>query len=201
MRTIRGRREGFRVSPLSEGDIQIVAQNVRDLFYPIEHCYLDIVRIIEHKLHILCPRFHLEIVQDSSLPGREAEFDPEEWTMRVCESIYAAACNQDGHCRGTLAHELGHFFLHRFQKPTFGREDTDETIPYYLNSEWQADTFARHLLVPKHLAMGMTTEAIMVSFEVSRKLASIVSGNRSVCASRKQENRESFLPGINWGLC
>ena len=202
MTMARGRKEGFYVDPLSERDIQMAAQNVRELFFPVEHCYLDVVQLIEHKIPTLYPRVHLEVVPDYSLPDREAEFDPVTFAIRVRESVYAAACNRDGHSRDTLAHELAHFFLHRFQNPTFGRTDSNGTIPYHCNSEWQADTFARHLLVPKHLAGNMTTEEIMVKFEVSRKVASIVSGNHSILKQApKQMQQEELLPGVNWNAC
>lgn len=198
MRT--GRRDGFRVIPMSDCDIRMAATNVRKLFCTVEHHLFDIVRVIELKMPKIYPRFHLEITSDSDLPDREAEFDPITWAMRIRESVYLAALEGDGHCRVTLAHELAHFFLHRFQRPTFGRSAENGQVPYCENSEWQADTFARHLLAPKHLAVGLSIAQIMVMFEVSRKLALIVSGKKEDGVKTIRNVEDNLLPGLNWNL-
>ena len=172
-------RDGFCVEPMSTHTIETAAFETRKFFYPDDgQKYLNVMDLIEHKLPQAFEGFHLDVVRPEDLPGREAEFNPIYFCIRISEPIYEAACNDDGHCRFTVAHELGHFFLHRDQIPAFGRPAKDGKIPAYKHSEWQADTFARNLLVPRKLASGMSVPEIQTVFEVSHEVACIVAGEQ-----------------------
>lgn len=174
MREKRYRNEGFCVLPKSKKDIRLHAEDIRRLFFPVEHKLLDVTRLVEHKLPDAFEGFRYEILPDELLPGREAEFSPFDFCIRIRESVYVGSCNGNGHCRFTLAHELGHFFMHRNQPMAFGRSAANDYIPLYRNSEWQADKFARCLLAPVRLAKGLSAAAIATVFEVSAEVAHIV---------------------------
>ena len=200
------RQDGFCVNPKSKSEICKYADVIRQLFFPVEHRVLDVVRLVEHEMPRAYENFRYEIVPDGELPDREAEFSPTEFCIRMRESIYMGACNHNGHCRFTLAHELGHFFMHRDQQLAFGRSAADGFVPYHRNSEWQADTFARALLAPVRLAKGMTADCIELMFEVSRSVAQIVHeevvkvfGEDIRGLTTSQSTPEGFLPGIDWG--
>lgn len=171
-------RDGFCVEPMTTQAIETAAFETRKFFYPDGQNLLDVMDLIEHKLPLAYQSFHLDVVRPEELPGREAEFNPTNFCIRIREPIYEAACNYDGHCRFTVAHELGHFFLHRDQTPAFGRPARDGKIPAYKHSEWQADTFARNLLAPRQLTNGMTVPEIKTVFEVSYEVACIVAGEQ-----------------------
>jgi Zn-dependent peptidase ImmA (M78 family) len=196
------RREGFCVDPLSEADIRAAAEKLRAVLYDGGHKYVDVIDLIERKMPILFENFRYEIVGNDELPDREAEFNPYEYCLRVREEVYEKAFAHDGHCRFTLAHELGHFFLHRNQTLAFARYSENGEIPPFRNSEWQADMFARHLLVPLGLARGMSVAAIAAVFEVSLEVAKIVrekvDEQFAVVAVSPQRVRQGFLPGLNW---
>lgn len=203
------RQEGFCVSPKSREEICSYAEGVRQLFFPGEQKALDIVRLVEQELPCAYEDFHYDIVPDGELPDREAEFVPVEYCIRIRESIYTRACDHDGHCRFTLAHELGHFFMHRKQYLAFARSAADGFVPLYRNSEWQADTFARSLLAPARLAQGMSEKGIAKAFEVSRSVARIVHeevaamyGVQSgpAIASPSGQADDGFLPGLDWSV-
>ena len=168
-------KEGFCVSGRSEFEIRNAAEQVRKLFTDgTDIRYLDIVRILEHKMPEAFPGFRYEIVSPSEMPDREAEMNPFEFCIRIQEPIYAGAMNGDGHCRFTIAHELGHFFLHRTQHLAFGKKAENGNIPTFKNSEWQADVFARNLLAPFSATRGMVALQIEILFGVSRKVADII---------------------------
>jgi len=71
--------------------------------------------------------------------------------------------DQEGRCRFTLAHEVGHWQLHRIyfeidplQRTIFDTKDSRPSIVCRRSSskepiEWQADVFASYLLMPTHL--------------------------------------------------
>lgn len=180
-------RSGFCVEPMSERKIQDAANIIRRLFYPVGHKYVDVIDLIERKLPFAFEGFNYEVVESNELPDREAEMNPYEYCIRMRTSVYEGACNHDGRSRFTIAHELGHFFLHRNQTLAFGRPAEDGLIPAFRHSEWQADTFARNLLAPLDLAKGLSVPAIAAVFEVSKEVATIV------C----RESAQKFAPFIN----
>ena len=124
--------------------------------------------------------------------------DPIGFCIRIQEPIYEKAIENDGHCRFTIAHELGHWFLHREQTLAFGRPDRGGTIPPYRHSEWQADVFARNFLAPWSLAKGMSAGQIEKVFEVSGEVAAIISGEPAVKEKRARVSLAAgpMLPGF-----
>ena len=196
------RREGFCVDPLSEAEIRAAAERLRTVLYDGGHKYVDIIDLVERKMPILFENFRFEVVAENELPDREAEFNPYEFCLRVREEVYEKAFARDGHCRFTIAHELGHFFLHRNQTLAFARYSENGEIPLFRNSEWQADVFARHLLVPLEMARDMTAASIAVVFEVSLEVAKIVREKAdeqfAIAPAFPQRTRQGLLPGLNW---
>lgn len=175
MRTCK--KEGFCVTQRTEKELRVSAEQLRKVLWDYTDIkYLDIVKVLEHKMPEAFNGFRYEIVEPYELPDREAEMNPCDFCIRIQEPIYRKAMNGDGHCRFTLAHELGHFFLHRTQTLAFGRKAINGNIPTWRNSEWQADTFARNFLAPYSMTRGMCAQEIEALFGVSRSVANIVAG-------------------------
>jgi Zn-dependent peptidase ImmA (M78 family) len=95
------------------------------------------------------PDSYVASVQKIDIPGFEgclrANKDGTRWLI-----AYSAAHGSPGRARFTLAHELGHFMLHRAFQPLF--ECTEKDL-YDWDSparvmEGEADTFASYLLMP-----------------------------------------------------
>lgn len=193
-------QEGFCVSPRKEVEIRNIAEQVRKLFYPYNHKYLDVIDFLERKMPLVFEYFRYEIVEPHELPDREAEMDPIGFCIRIQEPIYERAIANDGHCRFTIAHELGHWFLHREQTLAFGQPALNGDIPIYRHSEWQADVFARNFLAPWSLAKGMTARQIEMLFEVSPKVAAIISGEPDVKQKRPKASFSAgpMLPGFEF---
>lgn len=172
-------KSGFCVTPRKESELRTVAEKVRGVLS--DHAdikFFDIIKVLEHKMPEVCPAFRYEIVEPLELPDREAEMNPLELCIRIREDVYLKAMDGDGHCRFTVAHELGHFFLHRMQPLAFGRKAENGNIPTFQNSEWQADVFARNLLAPFSMTRGMVPNQIALLFGVSKEVANIIAGTQ-----------------------
>lgn len=79
---------------------------------------------------------------------------PPRMIVRLQEEAYRGVQRGDGRSRFTVAHELGHVFLHtglliRMKRiPHLKGALARGGHPAYLDSEWQANAFAGSLLVP-----------------------------------------------------
>ena len=70
----------------------------------------------------------------------------------------------------TIAHEIGHYFLHR---NGFSFARTERQVPAYSDPEWQANTFASFLLMPRAQTSFMSIEDIEYKCGVSHQAAEI----------------------------
>lgn len=98
------------------------------------------------------------------------ELDVVKKELRVDDSL--DPCDhpeKEGRCRFTLAHEVGHWQIHRpliiveREQPTLFGQSTVEPIVCRTTSrkdpiEWQADTFAGYLLMPKDMVLATWTD-------------------------------------------
>lgn len=134
-----------------------------------------IMEVLENVMPVLYPEFHLDIVEDCKLQGRMAETCPEQFEIRVKETVYQAACNGNAWARMVMAHELGHFMLHSSHNTMFTCMDRNSKIPPEMDPERQADIFAAELLMPMQLLKEAKYEGnlylIQKHFGVSRSAA------------------------------
>lgn len=133
--------------------------------------YFPIMRILENVLPLIYPEFHIEAVEDKELPGRMAETTPEQWVIRVRQSVYTAACNGVAWARMIMAHELGHFLFHNTQNTTFAYVEKGSRLPPDIDPERQADIFAAELLIPYHLIKDKNVFQVKKHFGVSQSAA------------------------------
>lgn len=75
--------------------------------------------------------------------------DVKENKIKIREDVYDNACNGNGRDLFTIAHEVGHLLLHSEQNIQQLARTNNEPIKPYENPEWQADTFAAELLMPR----------------------------------------------------
>lgn len=155
---------------LSRNKIENFTDNIRKQFN-CSDCYFDIVSFVEMVIPAMDPTFNYEYVSaDELVPGMYAYYDPNSNTMKILSSVYERACKDIGRDRFTIAHEVGHYFLHQ-EGYSFAR--TNFEIPAYCNPEWQANTFASALLIPKHQTKTMTIDEIKDKCKVSYQAAKI----------------------------
>ena len=151
--------------------------------------YFPIMRILENVLPLLYPEFHIEAVEDKDLPGRMAETTPEQWVIRVRQSVYVAACNGVAWARMIMAHELGHFLFHDAQNTTFAYVEKGCQLPPDVDPERQADIFAAELLIPYHLIKDKNVFQVKKHFGVSQSAAE--AQLRQAAKVRKRHDKKS----------
>ena len=165
-------RAGFTVPPLSKQKIAEAASLVRDRFRPLmgDNSYVPIDKVYE-MLHLVLPNFNFEVCEHSEMGGDHGQTFPEKRLIKLRSDVYDGMCSGSGRDRFTAAHELGHLFLH--SQAGFARA-ADNTTPAYMNSEWQADTFASHLLMDQQaLTQCKSVEEIRSRFGVSQAAARV----------------------------
>jgi Zn-dependent peptidase ImmA (M78 family) len=172
-------------SPRSGNSIDNIALGIVEKYQPemlINPQQFDAQRFLECELENLT-----EIAYDY----RELQFnvqgytDIEEMECVICSS-YVDDPMHERFLRSTIAHELGHCFLHvsefrrRKNLARFIHNDdtvtlkrlSEDNIPLYANPEWQAWRFAGALLIPKPsldlaLSRGATKEELCNIFGVN----------------------------------
>ena len=168
------------VPGLSRRQIRKLADHIRDLIEIPANKTFPIVTLLEmlsapiyedSPTQIGIPALELEIVEDEDLQGNYAEYRPANNTMVIRRSVYEGAYEGRGRDRFTLAHELGHFLLHGYPDYRFARNE--EHVPKYQDPEWQANTFASMLLIPRGEIFGMSVEEVAQRYQVSKSAAQI----------------------------
>ena len=168
------RKRGYKVSGRSTQKILKEAEQLRKSLIWSERKYFPIVSFLE----VLAEEniLNFEVCEDSEVANRgEAFYDPVEKKIIIPDSVYEAAYSGQGRARFTITHELGHFFLEH--SVVFGRND-DVVWKPYIDSEWQANTFAGFFLAPPSLiSLKSTAEQIAVDFGLSFEAAIIALNN------------------------
>lgn len=188
----------YRALPLSRREIVEEARKFRTAL-GLETCKaLPMVGILEHAMPLLFEGFNYIIVPESEMQGREAETYPLSNEIAIREDTYCRLCHDDPHARFTIGHEIGHYVLHTPEKISLAFEDEAARPPRPFESpEWQANVFAGELLAPARMVVGMTVEAIINQFKVSKVVAQ---KQANLAFSLNQFGhcglREPFLPGF-----
>lgn len=150
------RDRGYSVAPHSKRYISGVARTIRCAVGPFvdERGYLQLDRLLESMPEAL-PGFEFAVLESREMGGDHARTLPDNLQMQIRQDVYDGLCRGNGRDRFTVAHELGHLFLHSGM--SFARTWTPQQKVYY-NSEWQADTFASALLIDEQLLAECRSE-------------------------------------------
>ena len=118
----------FIANPMSRADIRDIANSIRNRFNITELKFplIEFVEFIMPKF--IDTQFYLHSVSKNEMPNCYAQAIPDEHEIVIREDVYEGAINNDPRSRFTLAHEIGHYILHRSenilvlnrQDPQFG---------------------------------------------------------------------------------
>lgn len=163
--------ESFIVPPLSNQNIEDIAMQVRRAFGLEQTPSFPVMKFLEG---VLCNQLNwldLQIGWPTEMQDAEGYMSPDGSFIKLRQDIYSKACENNGRARFTVAHELGHYFLHSNTK--LQRIPPNTKVPLYKLSEFQADQFAACLLMPRSLIThNDTIEGIKSKFNVSYTAAS-----------------------------
>lgn len=155
-------------------------KNLRDLAYLIrckiskdKDLYFPVIHFVEWFLPLFDKDFVLEILSKTEMGSCHGKSYPSKHKICLRHDVYERACDDIGRDRFTVAHEIGHYFIHKPCNVQYARMDTKQVTPKYMNPEWQANTFAAELLVPHNLIKGMNCSDIASSCAVSYQVAKI----------------------------
>jgi Zn-dependent peptidase ImmA (M78 family) len=157
--------------PLSRKRIRDLTNNIREFCGKEYEHEFPIMHFLENIMCLIFDSFEIEILEDDEIDC-EARAFPSKNLIKIRQSVYDGACNGNPRDRFTIAHEIGHMFLHDEESISFAR-GKDIEIKSYEDPEWQANTFAGELLAPPYLIKNLNTEAIMQKCKVSRSAAEI----------------------------
>lgn len=158
--------------PLSRRTIEQFANYVRYQLNIGECLYVPIMKIVEHVIPTLDPSFQLDTTYEGEMNNEYANYCPQTNTLSIRQDVYIAACSDDPRHRFTVAHELGHYFIHD-DVTAFSRCPKNATVPTFRDPEWQANVFASEFLMSKNLITGMTAEQVALACKTSLKSAEI----------------------------
>lgn len=166
-------RGGFTVPARKKRDIYVIAAQVREHFRPMmgAGAWVPMDRLYE-ALRVAMPGFDFEVCDFDELGDDHGQTFPERRLIKLRNDVYEGMCRGSGRDRFTGAHELGHLFLH--DSAGFARTAADPTGPAYVNSEWQADTFASAFLIDEHrLQSCRSLQEVQEVFGVSEAAARV----------------------------
>ncbi len=158
--------------PSSKAKIYAMAEQVRGLLKLNGILRVPVISIVEERLGLYDPEFNYEYVSQYDIPGKYACYDPQKNIMTIDERVYLNAFYGSGRDRFTIAHEIGHYYLHS-NEAVLARVSNKQKIPIYQSPEWQANTFASYFMMPRNLIKGMSVKEVMNACGTSYQAAEI----------------------------
>lgn len=148
--------ESFIASPISRKDIRKFTSNIRREL-GVDNVYaFPIIHFLEMAMPSIDTKFNYVIKTVEEMGECHGLAHPDKHLIEIREDVYERACNGIGRDRFTIAHEIGHYFLHGSNRVALARIAPNKEIVCYRNPEWQADVFAGELLMPANLIKGKT---------------------------------------------
>ncbi|MDO4478840.1 MAG: ImmA/IrrE family metallo-endopeptidase [Lachnospiraceae bacterium] len=135
--------------------------------------YFPILPFVENILPILIPDFQFEVAPSIEMGNKHGETYPSKNLIRIREDVYLRAAVGEGRDRLTIAHEVGHLFMHEDDSIALCRLAPTEKLKPYEDPEWQADAFGGELLASSYLIKGMNPLAISINCGVSISAARV----------------------------
>ena len=130
------------------------------------------MQFLENILPILISDFQLEIVPQREMGNKHGETYPSRKLIRIREDVYMGAVDGCGRDRLTIAHEIGHLFLHEDDSIALCKLAPNEKLRPFEDPEWQSNAFGGELLASTYLIKGMTavdvSEKCGVSMDTAR---------------------------------
>lgn len=136
----------FEVPPASRARIEALTASIRAHF-KINTPFFPLLEVVELWLPRVWPEFDFSLGEHEEMGNDHGRTFPGQDHIRIRADVYDNIRQHKGRDRFTLAHELGHLFLHN--DPALARNiRRTADIEVFRSSEWQANSFAGSLLMP-----------------------------------------------------
>lgn len=169
------------VPPQSYKSIGTESEKLLQILYPQglqSPCSIPIIKIVNDNM-IFEELTGFRLVVDDLTPGVLGQTDFSQNLITIPSEIFYAALAGDGRARFTIAHEVGHVWLHNnyFQGCILENKvavANRSNIRTFEDPEWQAEAFASAILMPASMVkqsrqQGLKIQDIQDRFEVSHK--------------------------------
>lgn len=103
---------GIPVKPLSRQMIWTLVHKIRKALGVDNELYFDIIRFVENIMPQVFTDFTFAVLPKEELGKQHGKTFPDEKMICIREDVYEGACMGNGRDRLTIAHEVGHFFMH-----------------------------------------------------------------------------------------
>lgn len=164
----------MRAIGMSCKEIQNLVYYIKKVCGLENELYFPILRFAENILpYLFDDDYTFCVVSKKELGDKHGETFPNEHIIRIREDVYLGAKNGVGRDRLTIAHEIGHLFLHDNDAVSFCRLEKGQKLRAFEDPEWQANCFGGELLASSYLIQNMTTEEIVKKCVVSFDAATI----------------------------
>ena len=162
--------------PLTLEEIREKVRSIRKIFGLSEDGYVDIVKVFES-----LPDYGVDIEIDAieDMDNKHGQTYPAKPKIVIREDIYERACEGHGRDRLTIAHEIGHLFLHGTDKISLARVEKEYAVPTWCDPEWQANAFAGEILAPFRFIKDLSISDIQVKYGVSATAAKVQKTRRA----------------------
>lgn len=161
----------YKADPVSREDIRRFIRVLKRKVGLEYELYFPILPFVENVLPLLIPDFQFEVVPTIKMGGKHGETYPSKNIMRIREDVYLRAAAGEGRDRLTIAHEVGHLFMHEDDSIALCRLAPGEQLRPFENPEWQADAFGGELLASSYLIKGMSEYEVQEKCGVSSSAA------------------------------
>lgn len=142
----KNRTDGIIVPPRSKENIEAHANLLREILGLKDRNYFPVMQAYE-VISLIFPGGDFEVRTMREMGDDHGRTYPDSKRIYIREDVYEQAHEGRGRDRFTMCHELGHLMLHR--GVALSRIDPRNPPKIYCNSEWQADTFASYLMMPR----------------------------------------------------
>lgn len=163
----------FKADPLSRETIRHFVRLLKRKVGLEYELYFPILPFVENVLPVLIPDFQFEVVPRFEMGGKHGETYPNKNLIKIREDVYLRAASGEGRDRLTIAHEVGHLFLHEDDAIALCRLAPEEQLKPFEDPEWQADAFGGELLASSYLIKSMTVPEVQEKCGVSSSAAYI----------------------------
>ena len=169
-------RLSYKTHPRSIKEIRDKAELVRNVIQILTKTTgdnIDLLRFVENEISDkIDESFNFIVCTEDEMKSNYGTTYLNENAICIREDVYYRAYEGNSRDLFTIAHELGHLFLHSNQNVKLARSSSEVKI--YEDPEWQANTFAAELLMPAKLITKEDSPfSLMKRFGVSYKAAEI----------------------------
>lgn len=163
----------YRATGTSTKKIQQDIRYIRHVFGLEDVLYFPIIDFVEKILPTVFDDYSFEVASCEEMGNKHGETFPNEHTIKIREDVYLGAIKGMGRDRLTIAHEVGHLFMHDQNSTSFCQLGKGQSLPPYEDPEWQADCFGGEMLAPAYLIIDMNVVEVMENCGVSPNAAMI----------------------------